>query len=88
MCLWYDSHVNSSSGPALKVNDQLPSIDGRLLICATLMNHVTCKAFISDPFHCRPMYRHIMDGPFGIQGGGGLGSFLKKIVCFPTGAKK
>ena len=29
----------------------------------------------------------IRDGPFDIRGGG-LGFFLKKIVCFPTDAKK
>ena len=29
----------------------------------------------------------LRDGPFDIQGGG-AGIFLKKIVCFPTGAKK
>ena len=28
----------------------------------------------------------IRDGPFDIQGGGGL--FFEKIVCFPTGVKK
>ena len=35
---------------------------------------------------------NIGDGPFNIQGGGGGGAggviFLKKIVCFPTDAKK
>ena len=30
----------------------------------------------------------LRDGPFDIRGGGGAGIFLKKIVCFPTGAKK
>ena len=28
------------------------------------------------------------DRPFDIQGGGGGGWDLKKIACFPTGAKK
>ena len=32
-------------------------------------------------------WEHVRDGPFDIQGGGGW-DFLKKIVCFPTGAKK
>ena len=30
----------------------------------------------------------VRDGPFDIQGGGGAGIFLKRIVCFPTGEKK
>ena len=30
----------------------------------------------------------IRDRPIDIQGGGGAAIFLKKIVCFPTGAKK
>ena len=31
----------------------------------------------------------VRDGPFDIRGGGGGAAiFLKKIVCFPTGAKK
>ena len=30
----------------------------------------------------------LRDGPFDIEGGGGLGFFLKTIVRFPLGAKK
>ena len=30
----------------------------------------------------------IRDGPFDIRGGGGAGIFLKRIDCFPIGAKK
>ena len=44
-----------------------------------LVMHIFCGRLLSNPFR---------DGPFDIQGGGRAGIFLKKIVCFPTGAKK
>ena len=53
-------------------------------VCDNILhsNTVTCG------FSSNITETYIRDGPFDIQGGGGLVFVLKEIVCFPTGAKK